>query len=104
MKPLNRRRAIKLASPYLLVPPARQRQPGADRIHHRSDCFEMANFLGPRVDADTAFAKALALISTAASDPAKAAGPAHIVFNLGKNATYRINRPLAFKRAPWFRA
>jgi hypothetical protein len=98
MKPLSRRRAIKLASSYLATAPLLG---SASRAQTASTTgatvFEMANFLGPGVDADTAFAKALATISKAASDAAKAGGPAHIVFNLGKNATYRINRPLAFK-------
>jgi hypothetical protein len=57
----------------------------------------MTSFLGPGVDADAAFAKALAAISKLAGEAARAGGPVHIVFNLGKNATYRITRPLAFK-------
>src|ERR1700692_4042104 len=98
MKPVTRRRAIKLASSFLATAPLLG---GASRAQPASSTgaivFDMANFLGAGGDADTAFAKALAAISKAAGDAAKAGGPVHIVFNLGKNATYRINRPLAFK-------
>jgi hypothetical protein len=98
MKPLSRRRTITLVSSYLVTVPLLG---GATRAQPASSTgeavFEMAGFLGPGVDADAAFAKALAAISKAAGDAAKAGGPVHIVFNLGKNATYRINRPLAFK-------
>jgi hypothetical protein len=98
MKPVTRRRAIKLASSFLATAPllgsASRAQPASSA---GAIVFDMANFLGAGGDADTAFAKALAAISKAAGDAAKAGGPVHIVFNLGKNATYRINRPLAFK-------
>ena len=103
MKPLSRRQAIQLASSYLATAPLlsgasrAQTAPGTGAI-----VFDMANFWGPGVDADAAFAKALAAISKAAGDAAKAGGPVHIVFNLGKNATYRINRPLAFKELHGF--
>src|SRR5882672_11252280 len=98
MKPLSRRRAMTLVSSYLATVPLLG---GPSRAQPASPTgaavFEMASFLGPGVDADAAFAKAQAAISKAAGDAAKAGGPVHIVFNLGKNATYRINRPLAFK-------
>jgi hypothetical protein len=98
MKPLSRRRAITLVSSYLATVPllgrASRAQPASPT---GAAVFEMASFLGPGDDADAGFAKALAAISKAASDAAKAGGPVHIAFNLGKNATYRINRPLAFK-------
>ena len=98
MKPLSRRRAITLASSYLATIPvlgsASRAQPATGA---GPTIFEMANFVSPGGDADTAFAKAIATISKAAADAAKSGGPVHIVFNLGKNATYRINRPLAFK-------
>jgi hypothetical protein len=98
MKPVTRRRAIKLASSFLATAPllgsASRAQPASGT---GAIVFDMANFLGAGGDADAAFAKALAAISKVAGDAAKAGGPVHIVFNLGKNATYRINRPLAFK-------
>src|SRR5258708_22345697 len=98
MKPISRRRAITLASSYLATasllggPSRAQPAPGTG-----ATVFDMASFLGAGVDADAAFAKALAAISKVAGETAKAGGPVHIVFNLGKNATYRITRPLAFK-------
>src|SRR6202047_2278954 len=98
MKPLSRRQAIQLASSFLATAPLLS---GASRAQTASPTgptvFDMANFLSAGGDADAAFAKALAAISKAAGDAAKGGGPVHIVFNLGKNATYRINRPLAFK-------
>src|ERR1700687_5966848 len=80
MKPLSRRRTITLVSSYLATVPllggASRAQPASPT---REAVFDMAGFAGT------------------AGDAAKAVGPIHIVFNLGKNATYRINRPLAFK-------
>src|SRR3984957_3477144 len=103
MKPLSRRQAIQLASSFLATAPLLS---GASRAQTApgtgATVFDMGNFLGPGVDADTAFAKALAAISRAAGDAAKAGGPVHIVFNLGRNAIYRINRPLAFKELHGF--
>jgi hypothetical protein len=98
MKPISRRRAITLASSYLatgplLVSAVRAQPAPATGLA----VFEMTSSLGPGVDADAAFAKALAAISKLAGEAARAGGPVHIVFNLGKNATYRITRPLAFK-------
>src|ERR1700724_1271206 len=98
MKPLSRRRAIKLASSFLATAPllrsASRAQPASGT---GATVFDMANFLGPGGDVDAAFAKALAAISKAAGEAAKSGGPVHVVFNLGKNATYRIDRALAFK-------
>ncbi len=103
MKPLSRRRAITLASSYLATAPlfgsASRAQPSSGT---GPTVFDMANFLGPGGNADAAFAKALAAISKAAGEAAKGGGPAHVVFNLGKNAIYRINRPLAFKELHGF--
>jgi parallel beta-helix repeat protein len=102
MKHLSRRQAIKLAS-YLATAPllgsASRAEPASGT---GPTLFDMATFLGAGVDADAAFAKALAAISKAAADAAKAGGPVHIVFNLGKNASYRISRPLAFKELHGF--
>jgi hypothetical protein len=97
MKPLSRRRAIKLATTFLTAPLLRSAGRAQPASGTGPTVFEMANFFGPGVDADAAFAKAIAAISKVASDAARAGGPVHIVFNLGKNAIYRINRPLAFK-------
>ena len=98
MQPLSRRRAITLASSYLATVPLFR---SASRAQPSSGTgpivFDMANFLRPGDDVDAAFAKALAAISKAAGEAAKDGGPAHVVFNLGKNAIYRINRPVAFK-------
>src|SRR5216684_6199810 len=98
MKPLSRRRAIKLASSFLATAPllgsASRAQPASSA---GPTVFDMVNFIGPGGDVDAAFARAIAAISKTAGDAAKSGGPVHIVFNLGKSATYRINRPLAFK-------
>ena len=103
MRPLSRRRAIKLASSFLATAP---RWGSASRAQPASatgaTVFDMATFLGDGGDADAAFAKALAAIAKAAGDPARAGGSLHIVFNLGRNAIYRINRPLAFKELHGF--
>ena len=103
MKPLSRRRAITLVSSYLATIPLLS---GGSRAQPASSTgaivFDIATFLGAGVDADAAFAKALAAISKTAGDAAKAGGPVHIVLNLGKNATYRISHPLAFKELHGF--
>jgi hypothetical protein len=104
MRSLTRRRAITLASSYLATAPllgsASRAQPATGT---GPTVFDMANFLGPGADADAAFAKGLAAISKAAGEAAKGGGgPAHIVLNLGKNAIYRINRPIAFKELHGF--
>jgi hypothetical protein len=104
MKPLSRRRAIKLASFFAATAPLlksvesrAQPLPGAG-----ATVFEMASFSGAGVDPDAAFAKALAAISKSAADASKAGRPAHIVFNLDKNAVYKIKRPLHFKELNGF--
>jgi hypothetical protein len=103
MKPLSRRRALKLAATCLataaLPSSASRAQPASGTA---ATVFEMANFLAPGIDADAAFAKAIAAIAKAAGDAARAGGPVHIVFNLGKNASYRISHPLAFKEIHGF--
>ena len=97
MKPLSRRRVLTLASSFLTTP----LMSGAGRAQPASasgaTTFEMTNFLTAGVDADAAFAKALAAIAKVANDAAKSSGPVHIALNLGKNTTYRISHPLAFK-------
>jgi hypothetical protein len=81
MKPLTRRRAINLASSFLATAPLLG---SASRARPASSTgaivFDMANFLGAGGDADAAFAKALAAISKAAGDAAKAGRPVHIIF------------------------
>jgi hypothetical protein len=99
---LSRRRAIKLASSFaaaarLLNSVESRAQPTAG-----ATVFEMASFISTNVDADAAFAKALTAISNAAADANKAGRPAHIVFNLEKNAAYRVKRPLALKQLSGF--
>src|ERR1700680_1114467 len=79
MKPPSRRRAISLASSFLATAPllgsAVRAQPASSA---GATVFEMANFLGPGGDADAAFAKALAAISKAAGDAARAGGAGHL--------------------------
>src|SRR5262245_38100282 len=100
MQPLSRRRAIALASSLATVSlgsrfVAAQAIPGAVTL-------EMASFLKGGGDADAAFAKAIAEIEKAAADADKSGGPVHIIFNLEKNAIYRIKHPLAFKQLHGF--
>ncbi|MBV9565015.1 MAG: right-handed parallel beta-helix repeat-containing protein [Bradyrhizobium sp.] len=100
MQPLSRRRTISLASSFAALSLLRRRAdaqaaPGAAT-------FEMASFLGPGADVDAAFAKAIAAIEKEGGDAAKGGGPIHIAFNLQKNATYRIKRPLAFRKLDGF--
>ncbi len=97
MKPVSRRRAIKLASSLAAAPLLNSidslAQPGAP-----ATVFDMANFTAASPDHDAAFAKAMAAISEAAAEANKAGRPAHIVLNLDKNATYRIKRPIVLKQ------
>jgi Right handed beta helix region len=99
MTSLSRRSVLTLASSFLTASPFLSEAGRAQTAPPTGEAvFDMANFLTAGTDADTAFAKALAAISKAASDAAKTStGPFHIIFNLGKNAVYHISRPLAFK-------
>jgi hypothetical protein len=99
MKPLSRRRALKLATSFLVLTPGlltlwrkarAQSLPGLVTL-------DITSFQGPGVDDDAAFAKAVAAIEKAAVAAKKDGSPVHIVLNLGKNATYRIKHTLAFK-------
>src|ERR1700675_4903821 len=69
MKPVTRRRAIKLASSFLATAPLLG---GASRAQPASSTgaivFDMANFLGAGGDADTTLAKALAANSKRAEN------------------------------------
>jgi hypothetical protein len=98
---LSRRRAITLTSSLAAAPLLNSidslAQPGAP-----ATVFDMANFTAASPDHDAAFAKALTAISNAAADANKAGRPAHLVFNLEKNAAYRIKQPLALKQLSGF--
>jgi hypothetical protein len=100
MQPLSRRRAIRLVSSFAALSLLRRR--AAAQAVPGAVTFDMASFLGPGADVDAAFAKAIAAIEKAAGDAAKGGGPVHIAFNLQKNATYRIKRPLAFRQLDGF--
>jgi hypothetical protein len=100
MPPLSRRKTIALASSLAAVFLGRrgvraEATPGAVTL-------DMASFLKGGGDADAAFAKAMTEIEKSAADAAKGGGPIHVVFNLEKNATYRIKHPLAFKQLHGF--
>jgi parallel beta-helix repeat protein len=101
---LSRRRTIMLASSFAAAIPLlkggasrAQVKPGTEAV-----VFEMADFIKNSPDADAAFAKALAVIAKSATDASKAGKPASIVFNLEKNATYRIKQPLQLKQLSGF--
>jgi len=104
MNILSRRRTIMLASSFAAAFPLlkgsasrAQVKPGTGAV-----VFEMADFIKTSPDADTAFAKALAAIAKSAAEASKAGKPASIVFNLEKNATYRIKQPLQLKQLSGF--
>jgi len=99
MQPLSRRRAIALASSFATM--SLSDKAGAQAIPGLVT-VQMASFLKGGGDADAAFAKAIAEIEKAAADAARSGGPVHIVFNLEKNAIYRIKHPLAFKQLHGF--
>src|ERR1700756_1593952 len=100
MPALSRRKAIALASSFALASFG-DRKASAQAVAGALT-VEMASFLKGGGDADAAFAKAIAEIEKAATEAAKGGGPVHIVFDLEKNATYRIKRPLAFKQLHGF--
>lgn len=102
MKPLSRRQAMKLASLFAATSPFLNSRSSRAQPASGTTVFEMASFSGPGVDPDTAFAKALAAISNTAAEASKAGKPTHIVFNLGKNAAYRIKHPLVVKQLSGF--
>jgi hypothetical protein len=103
MPPLTRRGAIRLVSSLLATTPFLIRQGRAESAPNQgSVVFNMTSFAGAGVDADAAFAKAIAAVEKAAADASKGGGPVHIVFNLQQGATYRIKRPLPFKQLAGF--
>jgi hypothetical protein len=97
---LSRRRAIMLASSFAAAFPLLNGRRSRAQVKPGTEAavFEMADFIKTAPDADAAFAKALAAISKSAADVKKAGKPASIVFNLEKNATYRIKQPLQLKQ------
>jgi parallel beta helix pectate lyase-like protein len=101
MTPLTRRTAIKLslaASASALIGDSRaQTSPTAG-----GTVFNMTSFTGGAIDADTAFARAIAAIEKASAETKNGSGPVHIVFNLEKGATYRIKHPLTFRQLSGF--
>src|SRR4029077_14285559 len=104
MTSLSRRGAIKLASSLLASAPFLIR---GDHVQAAATepglvVLDMASFGGPGIDADTAFAKAIAAIEKAAADARKGGEPVRIVLNLEKGATYRIKRPLVLKQLSGF--
>ena len=90
---LSRRHAIKMASSLALGSPLFA---GAQNLAQavRGTDFEMAAFLGPGIDADTAFAKALTAVALA--------GGAGVTLNLEKDTVYRVTRPLSFMHLDGF--
>jgi hypothetical protein len=103
MTSLSRRGAIKLASSLLATAPILMRGGCAKAAAEPGlVVLDMASFGGAGIDADTAFAKAIATIEKAAADARKGGEPVRIVLNLEKGATYRIKRPLAFKQLSGF--
>jgi Right handed beta helix region len=103
MTSLSRRGAIKLASSLLATAPILMRT-GRARAAAEPGLvvLDMASFGGAGIDADTAFAKAIAAIEKAAADARKGGEPVRIVLNLEKGATYRIKRSLGFKQLSGF--
>jgi hypothetical protein len=104
MQIVSRRRTLTLATssaaafPFLNGGGSRaQTKPSAEAV-----VFDMADFTKTVPDSDVAFAKALAAISQSTNDANKAGKPVHVVVNLEKNATYKIKRPLSFKRLNTF--
>jgi parallel beta-helix repeat protein len=103
MTSLSRRGAIKLASSSVAAALILMR---AGRARAAAEpglvVLDMASFGGAGIDADTAFAKAIAAIEKAAADARKGGEPDRIVLNLERGATYRVKRPLAFKQFSGF--
>ena len=85
MTSLSRRGAIKLASSFLATAPILMRGRRAQAAAEPGlVVLDMASFGGAGVDADTAFAKAIAAIEKAAADARKGGGPVHIVLQSRK--------------------
>ena len=95
MQPVNRRWTLghtaALAAAPLFKATAGWAQPAAT-------VFEMDNYARPGIDADTAFASALAAVAEAMA----AGRPSSAVLRLGRNATYRIRGPLKIEKLDGF--
>jgi parallel beta-helix repeat protein len=102
MTSLSRRGAIKLASLLATAPILMRTGRARAAAEPGLVVLDMASFGGGGVDADTAFAKAIAAIEKAAADARKGGEPVRIVLNLEKGAAYRIKRPLAFRQLSGF--
>jgi Right handed beta helix region len=98
MQFLDRRQAMKLASSFAAAFPLLKSAGSRAQVKPGTVVFEMAEFSKGVVDADAAFAKALAAISESAGEASKAGKPVPIVLNLEKNVTYRIKQPLQLKQ------
>ena len=97
---VSRRQAMKLASSFAAAFPLLKGSASRAQVKPGTEAtvFEMADFVKGAPDADAAFARALAAISKSAGEANKAGSkPVPIVFNLEKNATYKIKQPLLFK-------
>jgi len=97
---VSRRQAMKLASSFAAAFPLLKGSASRAQVKPGTEAtvFEMADFVKGAPDADAAFARALAAISKSAGEANKAGKPVPIVFNLEKNATYKIKQPLLFKQ------
>src|SRR5690349_21654221 len=102
MTSLSRRGAITLASLLATAPILMRGGRAQAAAEPGLVVLDMASFGGAGVDADTAFAKAIAAIEKAAADARKGGEPVRIVLNLEKGAAYRIKRPLAFSQLSGF--
>jgi Right handed beta helix region len=102
MQLVSRRQAIKLASSFVAAPllasPARAQAPSP----LGATVLDITSFSAPGVDPDAAFAKAIAEVEKLSAGAKKGGGPAHIILNLEKGATYRIKHALAFKELNGF--
>jgi hypothetical protein len=97
---VSRRQVVKFASSFAAAFPLLNGGTSRAQVKPGSTAtvFEIADFVKGAPDADAAFAKALAAVSKSAGEANKAGKPVPIVFNLEKNATYKIKQPLVFKQ------
>jgi hypothetical protein len=100
MKTPNRRRALLLMSSIAAAPPLLKGLKGWAQPLSGATVLEMASFTGPGLDADSAFAKALAAVSAAQANAA--AKPKRIVLDLEPSAVYRIKQPIQLKQLDGF--
>ena len=103
MQRLSRRQAVKLACSSVLASPllaSRGRAQAPSPLG--ATVFDIKSYLGPGIDPDAAFAKAIVEIEKTAADARKGGGPVHIILNLETGAAYRIKRPLVVKELSGF--